>query len=591
MSCVDNIANAAHIARAQPFRPCLIIPCYNHGRMIAGVLARLEPYGLHCFIVNDGSNIETKATLDLLAKQYSWVTLIHFEENQGKGAAVIGAMRAAKIQGYSHCLQIDADGQHNFDDITKILTEARNYPDALVSGSPIYDETVPKSRFYARYITHIWVWIETLSFSIKDSMCGFRVYPIAPTLSLADSSCLGQRMDFDTEVMVRLYWQGIDVRFIPTKVIYPEDGLSNFEAVRDNIQISKMHTRLVFAMLPKIPKLIARHFQKPKHWSQTCERKGLWGIRFMVKSYQLFGRAVFNLLLYPVIGYFWLTGTTQRQASTNYLAQLRLFAQQKNISLPKKLSSFYHFMRFGEAMLDKIAGWLGHIRLEDIYFSGETVCQEQLSSGKGTLVLGSHLGDIELCRALGELSVHVTVNALVFTQNAVRFNQVMQEINPNATLNLIQVDQLGADTAILLQQKLDAGEWVAIVGDRTPINQDKRSREERIVWADFLGKPAPFPVGPFVLAKALRCPVFLMFGLKPKGRFEFYFEPFADPIVLPRDNRQQALQETVQKYANRLEYYCLHSPLDWFNFYDFWQLNVKQPFNELNEKDKNQEPV
>lgn len=568
------------------FQPCLIIPCYNHGAMIAGVLARLKSYGLHCFIVNDGSNIETQEILNLLALQHSWVTLIHFDENKGKGAAVIGAMREAKAQGYSHCLQVDADGQHNFDDIDKILTEARTYPETLISGKPIYDESVPKSRFYMRYLTHVWVWIETLSFSIKDSMCGFRVYPIEPTLFLADSSCLGQRMDFDIEVMVRLYWQGIDVRFIPTKVIYPSDGLSNFDAVRDNIQISKMHTRLVFAMLPKMPKLIARHFQPSKHWSQTSERKGLWGIRFMVKSYLLFGRSVFNLLLYPVIGYFWLTGSTQRKASTNYLAQLRLFAQQNNIFLSKKLNSFHHFMRFGEAMLDKIAGWLGHIRLEHIYFPDEKLCQDQLSSGKGSLVLGSHLGDIELCRALGELSVHVTVNALVFTQNAVRFNQVMQEMNPNATLNLIQVNHLGADTAILLQQKLDAGEWVAIVGDRTPINQNKKTRESRIVWVDFLGKSAPFPVGPFVLAKTLRCPVFLMFGLKPQGKFEFYFELFADPIVLPRENRQHALQIVVQKYANRLEHYCLYSPLDWFNFYDFWELNSKPIFNK---KDKFQE--
>lgn len=558
------------------FNPCLIIPCYNHGKTMAATLQQLESFHLHCIIVDDGSQKETADELDRLSNQYGWVTLVRHPRNKGKGGAVLSALREAQRQGYSHGIQIDADGQHHLEDIPKLLVEAQQYPDQLISGQPVYDDSVPKSRLYSRYITHVWVWIETLSLSIRDSMCGFRAYPVDVVLALADKVPLGQRMDFDTEIMVRLYWQGTQSRFIPTKVIYPEDGLSHFDVWRDNLRISWMHTRLFLSMLPRMPSLIMRHFTSEAHWSRTRERKGLWGIRLMVKTYQLFGRRAFNLLLYPVIGFYWLTGNQQRKASEHYLHQLKKYAAQQNHLLPPNLTSYRHFMRFGEAMLDKLASWLGDIKLDQVDFPDKNGCMNQMAAQQGTLILGSHLGDLEVCRALGELSFNLKINALVFTQHAERFNQVMQEINPASNINLIQVSHWGPEVAILLKQKLDAGEWVAIVGDRTPISQYHRESEQRIVWADFLGRPAPFPQGPFILASVLRCPVYLMFGLKPEGQFSIHFEKFADPLILPRENRQQAIQETVERYAKRLEHYSLISPLDWFNFYPFWQLNTPE---------------
>ena len=567
----------------QVFNPCLIIPCYNHGATMAEVLSQLEAYQIHCIIVDDGSQHQTAAELTRLEHHYPWVTLVRHQYNQGKGGAVISALQEAQRQGFSHSLQIDADGQHNLADIPKMLDKARQHPDVLISGQPIYDDSVPKSRYYSRYITHVWVWIETLSLSIRDSMCGFRVYPVNITLDLANRVALGQRMDFDTEIMVRLYWQGTPSYFIPTKVIYPKDGLSHFDVWRDNLRISWMHTRLFLSMLPQIPSLLARRFNRQHHWSRTEERKGLWGIRLMVKTYQLFGRKAFNLLLYPVIGYYWLTGTQQRKASEQYLRRLKTDARHQHKTLPNNLTSYRHFMRFGEAMLDKLACWLGDIKLKDVDFPDIELCKAQMATGKGSLILGSHLGDLEVCRALGELSYNLTINALVFTQHAERFNKVMREVNPRANINLIQVSNWGPEVAILLKQKLDAGEWVAIVGDRTPISSHHRQSEQRLVWADFLGKPAPFATGPFALAAALRCPVFLMFGLKPDGKFRIHFEQFADPLQLPRAVRQQAMQQAVERYAQRLEHYCLTSPLDWFNFYDFWHLSQPEQHTQQRE--------
>ncbi|WP_232370188.1 glycosyltransferase family 2 protein [Xenorhabdus lircayensis] len=554
--------------------PCVIIPCYNHGTTMPAVLERLSPYQLHCFIVDDGSESETQQRLEELAKAVPNVTLIRLEHNQGKGGAVMAGMRAAADSGYSHALQVDADGQHCLEDIPLFLAKAQQCPNRLISGSPMYDVSVPKSRLYGRYITHFWVWVETLSFSIKDSMCGFRVYPLAPTLQLLTKNDIGRRMDFDIEIMVRLYWQGTESEFVPTEVTYPENGLSHFDALRDNLSISWMHTRLFFGMLPRIPALLWRKplWRNRRHWSDIRERKGLLGMKFMLTVYRWLGRKPFEWLLYPVIGYFWATGGAQRQASRQYLERLKQTMQRKGIIIPHGLDSYRHYLRFGGAMLDKIASWRGDLKWgKDIEFAQDA--EQTLLDGDsgGKLLLVSHLGDIEVCRALAQRAGKQTINALVFTEHAQRFKQIIEEVSPQTGINLLPVTDVGADTAIMLKEKIDAGEWVAIVGDRIAVNPS-RANTQRVVWSQFLGHPAPFPQGPFVLASVLRCPVLLMFALRQNNRFKIYCEHFANPLELPRKQREPALQQAVDHYASRLEHYALHSPLDWFNFFDFWQL-------------------
>lgn len=551
------------------FAPCVLIPCYNHGAMLASVLARLAPFNLPVIVVDDGSDARTKQHIAALdAPQLRVLTLPH---NQGKGAAVIAGLRAAAAAGFSHALQLDADGQHQVEDTPRMLAEAERYPHCLISGQPQYDASIPKSRLYGRYITHFWVWVETLSFSLKDSMCGFRVYPLAASLELCDRRAIGQRMDFDTEIMVRLYWQGTPSRFIRTRVTYPPSGVSHFDALHDNLRISWMHTRLFFGMLPRIPQLLSRRRQQA-HWAATPERRGQWGLRFMLWLYQRAGRLPFILLLWPVVAVYWLSGRAARAASQQWLTRVQAVAHQQQIALPRPLSSYRHFLRFGNSMLDKVASWRGDLQWgRDIDFAPGAEAVIRGAEGKGQLILASHLGDIEACRAMAKQVSGLVINALVFTDNAQRFRAVLESIAPQAGVNLLPVSDIGPDTAILLQQKLDAGEWVAIVGDRTAV-QRQRGGERRVVWSEFMGQPAPFPQGPFVLAVALRCPVLLMFALRQQGKLRVHCEAFADPLPLPRNGRQQALQAAVDRYAARLQHHALLAPLDWFNFYDFWAL-------------------
>ncbi|WP_205952582.1 glycosyltransferase family 2 protein [Pantoea stewartii] len=552
------------------FSPCILIPCYNHGAMIATVLTRLAPFGLPCILVDDGSDAATQTVLDRLAAENSTLTLVRLAENAGKGAAVMHGMQVAAQAGFTHAVQVDADGQHAIEDIPALLALAQQHPEALISGQPVYDASIPRSRLYGRWITHVWVWIETLSLQLKDSMCGFRVYPIAPTLQLAQHATLGRRMDFDTEVMVRLYWQGHPSYFVPTRVTYPQDGLSHFDAFKDNVRISLMHTRLFFGMLPRIPSLLGR--RSPQHWARQKEVKGLWGMRLMLLVWRLLGRRAFTLLLYPVVGVYWLTATTARHASQNWLARVREQLRVRQKPVPANLTSYQHFLRFGQVMLDKIASWRGELHVgRDITFAPGAEALLDLRNPQGKLLLASHLGDVEACRALAQLNSSKVINALVFSDNAKRFKQIMEEMAPQAGLNLMPVTDIGPDTAMLLKEKLDRGEWIAIVGDRIAINP-QRGGEWRICWSRFMGQPAPFPQGPFILASILRCPVDLIFALRQQGKLHIHCEPFADPLLLPRDDRQNALQQTIDRYAERLEHYALQSPLDWFNFFDFWQL-------------------
>lgn len=551
-------------------RVALVIPNYNHVVAIEATLERLAHLELPCYLVNDGSDDATRYLLTSLAQRYSWVTLLHHPFNRGKGAAVTTGLRAAYREGYSHALQVDADGQHNLDDIPAMLARAEEKPDALISGLPQYDESVPKIRLYARYLTHFWVWVETLSLDIQDAMCGFRVYPLAATEQLFLTNALGERMDFDIEVMVRLHWQGVQVIHLPTRVIYPEDGISHFQGLWDNLRISGMHTRLFFGMLKRLPRKImdGNRDQSNSHWSSIGERGSYWGIKLLASSYKLGGHWLCRAIMYPVILYFFLTGRNARKASLEFLNRVKACDPQ-HPQLQGELGwqhGLKHFFAFGNAALDRIDAWCDRIQLSQIDFPNRVLLADRLAAGQGAVLLVSHLGNLELCRAISVHQKKVKVNVMVLTDNAENFNRVLKQLNPDSSVNLIQVSELGPSTSMLLQQKIEDGELVVIAGDRTSSNS-----QGRVIYAPFMGQAAPFPQGPFILAGLLDCPVYLMFCLREQGRYVVHLETFSNTLKGPRKGRMQRLEQAVNHYSARLEYFARREPLQWFNFFDFWR--------------------
>ena len=238
--------------------PCVLIPIYNHGATIADVLAQIAPLGLPCIIVNDGSDDHTRQVLADVAARDGWIHLIHHPVNTGKGSALRTGLHYAAASGYSHVVQIDADGQHYAPDIERFLAVASTHPSALILGKPIFGPDVPRSRYVGRKLSQWCVRAETLSGAIADPLCGFRVYPVATTVALLQRRPLGCRMDFDPEIAVRLYWDGVAVHNVDTVVMYPETGLSHFRLFEDNVRISWMHTRLLIGMVGRAASLLRR---------------------------------------------------------------------------------------------------------------------------------------------------------------------------------------------------------------------------------------------------------------------------------------------------------------------------------------------
>lgn len=240
------------------FSPCAIIPVYDHEHAVGRVLAAVRAADLPCLLVDDGSGPACARELDRLAAITPQTIVLRQPKNCGKGAAVIAGFHRAAELGYSHALQIDADGQHALGDIRGFVAEARTYPHALICGRPVFDASMPSVRRYGRCLTHAMVWLNTLSFDIPDSLCGFRLYPLRPVLELLEHEHVGPRMEFDTEIIVRLHWRGLPLRWLDTPVTYPLDGVSHFRLFRDNVRMVALQTRLTLGMLRRLPLILWR---------------------------------------------------------------------------------------------------------------------------------------------------------------------------------------------------------------------------------------------------------------------------------------------------------------------------------------------
>jgi glycosyltransferase involved in cell wall biosynthesis len=225
-------------------RLCAVIPSYRHVRALPALTQALRAHCETVFIVDDGNAEPERRAIAALHDPGRGVETLRIEVNSGKGAAMLMGFREAIERGFTHALQIDADGQHDVADVSKFTKAARENPRALICGQAMYDASVLKARKFGRYITHFWVWVETFSFDIADSMCGFRIYPLEPVARIIPGAHIGARMDFDTEMAVHLHWRGVRVVNVPTLVIYPPDNVSNFQMLADNVRISLMHARL-----------------------------------------------------------------------------------------------------------------------------------------------------------------------------------------------------------------------------------------------------------------------------------------------------------------------------------------------------------
>ncbi|HEX5313598.1 MAG TPA: hypothetical protein VFX38_01640 [Gammaproteobacteria bacterium] len=289
-------------------------------------------------------------------------------------------------------------------------------------------------------------------------------------------------------------------------------------------------------------------------------------MRILSFLYVRFGRRLSHALLLPIAAYFFLTSPRARRASRRYLAAVEPLTTgaAARDAKPTARNVSRHLFQFATANLDILAAWHDPERIP-VRFPQSDVFFAAARRRQGMLLISAHFGNPEVSRALLRLAPELRINALVYTERAPKSNALFDEISDAYAIRLIPVQTIGPQTAMLLHEKIAAGEVVVIVGDRTPVAAGSPTVE-----ADFLGRPAAFAAGPYILAHALECPVYLFFCVAEDGGYTAYLEPFAERVHLPRGARDAALRELAARYAARLADYAARFPLQWYNFYDFW---------------------
>ncbi len=300
-----------------------------------------------------------------------------------------------------------------------------------------------------------------------------------------------------------------------------------------------------------------------KHWSELQERGSAWGPALMGFIYRMLGRTACLIVLAPVVSYFYLAGTRQRRASLDYLG--RVWRAQGRTDKPNHWHALRHFFAFGESLVDKFGAWTGRIDRRDVDAIDGGNFDAMRADLRGTLIISAHVGATEIVRAIASRYQRRRITIVIHSTHAKHYNALIERFAPASQVSLVQAAEFDIAMAMALSAAIERGEWVVIMGDRMPVR-----RSDRAVMANFLGAPAAFPQGPFVLAAALRCPIYTLFCTKSKGRHQVRVSLLSDGVATARRNRATALQALVQDYAAALEQLVVAAPYQWFNFYDYW---------------------
>jgi predicted LPLAT superfamily acyltransferase len=305
--------------------------------------------------------------------------------------------------------------------------------------------------------------------------------------------------------------------------------------------------------------------QEP-HWAAQKERGSFALMKLTALAVRLLGRRPLTPLLYLIVLYFFVFGRRARRNVRQYQTYLATWSGRDELR-PTTRRVFGQFMAFADSLLDRLDVWRGKLGSRQVQLHDPADIRgrlhQSLHGERGQILVCTHLGNLDVCRALAEMEERVPLNVLVHNRHVAHFNRLQQEAG-DRQLRVLQVSEMDAALMLDLSQRLDRGEWLAIAGDRVPLNDGRR------VTVDFLGHPAAFPQGPWLMAGLLRCPVNLMCCLKIDGRYQIRLEPFLDAAGWERGRRESTIAQWTQRYADRLAALCLLAPQQWFNFYAYW---------------------
>jgi predicted LPLAT superfamily acyltransferase len=310
---------------------------------------------------------------------------------------------------------------------------------------------------------------------------------------------------------------------------------------------------------------VAEFGARPLHWAALSEAGRSAGLWFLYGVYRFGGRWLYRLIIWPVALYFALARRVARHSSIEYLQRVGVLAP--DAAGPLRLAHVTrHIAAFADALLDKALAWTGALDLSNAQLNVDARFVAAVDEGRGGVLVVAHCGNLEVLRAFGRRLPQLKLNILVHTRHAQRFNKLLARLNPESGANLLQVTEIDLARAVELAECVRRGEFVVIAADRVPVS----GVMGRTLAVPFLGAPAPLPVGPWVFAAALGCPVYWLSCVKQRRRYVLDCELLVEKVELPRRRREQVLADVMARYAARLERLCRAAPYAWFNFYPFW---------------------
>lgn len=290
-------------------------------------------------------------------------------------------------------------------------------------------------------------------------------------------------------------------------------------------------------------------------WRDRPERGGRRITRFYIWLCLAVGRRMARPVLYGIALYFFISAPRERAASAEYLARVH-----NGPSGP--LHVYRHFFTFSTVIMDRLFFLANRTEQLSVALHGVETFDALRASDRGFLLASAHFGSFEAMRVMGISGNDIPLKALMHTDTSSQLNDLLADFNPAVTDSVIPLGRPGA--------MLEVKEWVeqgGIVG----ILADRITDGEKLTLVDFLGAPAAFPLGPWLLAGMLNVPVLLCFAVyRGRGHYDIHFEMLTDSAVVERRDRYQAAERLAALYAKRLAHYCRLAPYNWFNLFDFW---------------------
>lgn len=531
------------------FRPLVVVPTKDNAPTVGDVVQQSVALGYDVVVVDDGSSDGSGDR----ARAAGATVLVH-PVNLGKGAALLTALRWADTNGYSHIVALDADGQHYPADIPKFVEAARAEPSAIVAGTRDMRTAPGRSKFGQRF-SNFWIWAET-GWTVEDSQCGFRVYPVAPVLALG---LRGGRYEFEVDVVVRGLWAGIPVLDLACNVFYPpkEERQTSFRPFVDISRITLLNLRLLAERIVWPPRWRRHRSLRSTRW-QDHHHGSFLGWWVVVMLIRWTGRWPAYVVATGLAGWFALFAGRPRRAVEQYGRRIG------RSTFGSRWLAVRVFHAFSLSLVDRFL-LLTRGADQFVFDRSEQVlaAYQAADAGNGLVVLSGHVGNPDLGAAAFHGRITRPVNVLQYAGKSDPYARLVREIAPERAPTMISINDDAQHASILAIRALRRGEIVAIKADRTV--------DTRTVEVPFLGGTIAIPTGPFLIAALSGAPTILLGCFKESAtRYRVLATPAMVLAFSGRDSRDADIARWARDFASQLERWVKEYPEQWYQFHDPW---------------------